>query len=268
MISRPERAYVIEYKDGDTFPEHNGHAFCGTTDFAEVMCPNCKLRLTRFLSIDLSDVRLQYVGPLQRLELLYCFRCNVANSNFGDGQLYSGQIHQIPTTQPLITSVPTDDSQAGTYLLLAPFYYQTTNRSISILQYCLGFGGQNEPYDDYPQSFPLSRVRLDALSDEEQAFIRMMNQPDTSIEVIEANPYRARLAMPVHQIGGEPLMIQGQVNLSMSCPICNLTMPFLASMANDCLDERGFTGEDNEYTQTVFHLCHNCSVVGVYNQAA
>ena len=41
-------------------------------------------------------------------------------------------------------------------------------------------------------------------------------------------------------------------------------MPLLVSVANDCLDLRGLTGDDG--VQVLFHYCRQCCVVGVYQE--
>jgi hypothetical protein len=41
-------------------------------------------------------------------------------------------------------------------------------------------------------------------------------------------------------------------------------MPFLAAIADDNLDPRGFSGVED--SQVLFHFCRGCHVVGAYRQ--
>ena len=68
------------------------------------------------------------------------------------------------------------------------------------------------------------------------------------------------LAVPTHQLGGEPWLIQPWESFEQYCPKCAAPMPFLAAIGNQCLLPQGFV--DNNYVQICYSLCEACQIIG------
>jgi hypothetical protein len=120
-----------------------------------------------------------------------------------------------------------------------PFFYRILADRIDLLGYGQGGVVKDFPYDDYPVFFPGATVTLhEILTNKEKGLILR------------------------HQIGGEPLLIQPLAVLE--CPLCGVEMPFLASIADDCLDIRGIAGDDG--VQVIYEYCRRCHVVGAYQR--
>lgn len=70
------------------------------------------------------------------------------------------------------------------------------------------------------------------------------------------------LCRPHHQTGGLPYLTQGSSHVP-TCAECGDTMAFVASIADDCGDPRGFTS--NPFVQVVFFMCPACRRVRAAN---
>lgn len=144
-------------------------------------------------------------------------------------------------------------------LAQSPFFYRQGENSIDIVQ--CGRGGVMEdfPYQDYPIAFEGRFVSLVEISSGVQHDLRLLN----SEQVPGSSTRYRQLAVPRHQVGGEPYLVQHEW-LDVLCPGCEADMPFLASFGDDCLDPRGFTG--NPYVQVMYHYCEHCRIVGARQQ--
>ena len=139
----------------------------------------------------------------------------------------------------------------------APFYYQLKlDGGIDLLEYEKGGTKNDFPYKNYPIFFPGSHVRLDEITKDIQQDIILLNEgrKDECGEAVQSH----KLDRPKHQIGGVPFFVQGLPK--MKCLEGNEEMPFLASIADDTVDGKGFTG--NPFVQVIFHYCEKCHVVG------
>lgn len=144
-----------------------------------------------------------------------------------------------------------------------PFLYRYS-RPVSLLSYGRGGVETDFPYPEYPVSFPEGVATLESISDVDQRTIRGINTE--SIDAWDALQLHPSLARVRHQIGGEPYLVQRDRSPRMKCRTCRQWMPFLASIADDCLDPRGFTGNDT--VQVLYHLCKACRVVGALQEVA
>jgi hypothetical protein len=120
----------------------------------------------------------------------------------------------------------------------------------------------DHPYPDYPTAFPAAPASLVPLSPEQQELLRLMNSGELVIHYQKPFEFLVR---PVHQVGGEPHFVERFTSYEVECPTCKEAMPFLFTAGNDNLDPRGFT--ENDYVQTVFHLCRDCSTVAVFTES-
>jgi hypothetical protein len=103
-------------------------------------------------------------------------------------------------------------------------------------------------------------MELEALTPEEQTAIRRMNRREDR-SLLVADRY-GQLAAPRTQIDGEPRLMQWPLSECL-CPVCECSMPLLASIGNENGCAPGFT--DNDFIQTLFFLCDGCTVVTAYN---
>ncbi len=213
-------------------PEHEGefrHVFYGAQQVPVADCPNCEKPLIRYFQLDTTDPRLGCTdAPTEFLPLLYCWSC------------------KIPTF---------------------PFSYRILPAcGVEFLMYAVGKA--KAIYENYPEAFPPSGVKLIALTERQQALIHRGNKeeyddwvtPDLygELDEIFANDY---------QIGGEPQLTQTPWERAWRatlCPLCLDEMPFLASFYDANLDPRGFSGEDT--VQVVFTYCPKCHVVSAQHQ--
>jgi len=220
----PVQGYFVDYAHTKAREEFD-HFFCGPQDVKGAWCPNCQKPLLRFLALDTQDNRLALQNtPSRLLSLLFCWTCSVAQE---------------------------------------VFFYRALEDGVELLDYGQGGVDTDFPYEKYPIFFPGAAAALNAISAEEQTLITRLNCRFESGEKASAIYGKRRDLWSVrHQIGGEPFLIQGL--LALVCPDCGTEMPLLASIANDCLDERGLTGNDG--LQLLFHYCRKCCVVGVYQE--
>jgi hypothetical protein len=239
------------------------HHFCGPNTTPGAWCPNCDKPLLKFMDLDASDPRLEIAcDPSFRLPLLYCWTCNLHvnwTDTYAAGVDKSGikwfpcsNVHQLSR----FFTLP-DRRVNG-----LPFIYRIgLDGSVTLLQYALGGCTNNFPHDgDYPLFFPGARASLFRISDELEEAIYYDNRQEESL----SKAFQDYPGDPRHQVGGEPLFLQEDPNVSMRCPICEVLMPRLASISDDCLDPRGFTGID---AQVIYYFCSTCRVVACFNEA-
>jgi hypothetical protein len=211
-----DQGYFVRYRGGsDTTAKHR---FCGAppTDFPA--CPNCRLPLLHFLTVDLSDNRLDIKWGNGETSFVYCWRCQLAQEDF---------------------------------------YYRQAGSTIQILMYGAGPPSSTFPYPEYPIAFPQAAAVLEPISEAHQNIIREANA--RTVFPWDLPGDLAKLCEPQHQLGGEPYLVQGNADESIICLECNRQMEFLLSVADDCLDDRGFSGSSS--VQVLYFVCSNCSVV-------
>jgi hypothetical protein len=200
------------------------HMFCGPQRLAGGECPNCRKPLLRFLDLDTTDPALQPLGTIS-LRLPLLFCWTCA-------------------------------------IAQEELFYRLTDGGVELVRYGEGGVQTDFPYEDYPVHFPGCPARLEPLTEDEQEVIRRINRGQIAEwDVEESHP---RVCRPRHQVGGEPLLVQRDPEAEVLCPECGGPMPFLAAVADDCLDPRGFTG--NSYVQVLFRYCIRCRVVGAYQE--
>ena len=200
---RSQRDYFVDAAGDAMISAEYRHYFCGAHEIAGAHCPNCHKPLLRFLSLDVSDVRLCLDdSPFCALPLLYCWRCPVSEEVFS--------------------------------------YKLNADGSVVLLSHGEGKPAPDWPYEDYPDCFPGVPARLLRINEEAQRILRMLNKGEYEREWIQRHP---GLFEPRHQYGGEPLLMQLDTAYSIECPSCRSHMPFLASIGHDCLDPRGFVTE-------------------------
>jgi hypothetical protein len=203
--------------------EHK-HDFCGPIKIRGAACPNCAKPLLRVLSLDPADSRLN-VDPAttSAIHLLYCWTCSIP---YG---VFSYRIR----------------SDGAVALLGLPPAHE-------------GAFGPDGPYDGYTGKFPLRKVGLVALSEEEREEEKLaQSDPDAALDLF-----------PKHQVGGFPVILNPQ---AVACPACLRPSPFLAVICDDASGNR--PGEvpaeasfvDNLEVQMVFHFCRGCSIVSAYH---
>jgi len=231
IVSQP---YFVEYDAAGTTDGNDdlsSHIFCGPHVIPGAQCRNCERPLLRFLTLLTDDPRLGLSGSkTDSLHLLYCWRCNVAQENFRYAMFSGGAVEIV----------------------------------------ACGTGGVEPdfPYADYPVFFPGSRASLVKMTDGAQTAIRAYNSGRSRYpDLHSSHPDASRCR---HQIGGEPFLIQRNPGYpqamaeALKCSKCGKSMPFLASIADDCVDRRGFTGDTS--AQVLYHLCRKCLEFVAFHQ--
>ena len=218
----PLLGYLVEYSQAFGEQRYN-HVFCGSHSTPGAFCPNCSKRLLRLLSVDLTDRRIQTpITVFSQLSLYYCWTCALSQGEFS-------------------------------YMLIE-------GGSVEIVQITSGNSVPGFPYPNYPEAFPVANATLRRLTIHERRAIAEMNS-GTFDEGLTAGKQFPHLVRPRHQVGGEPLLMQGWFDVV--CPLCSNRIPLVASIGNDCLDPRGIIGYD--YAQILYHFCRSCSVVVANN---
>jgi len=228
FYSIPPQGYFVKYSNRAFQQFEYQHFFCGTHKVTGAWCPNCDKPLLRLLTLCTADPLLGLVYcPLSQLPLFFCFTCRIQEESF---------------------------------------YYLLENNEIVLLKYGQGETQWGIPYEDYPTFFPEAPARLIRMPNEVQVLFKLFNRGIISWPEMEnATPELALEAdRPQHQIGGEPFLSQRNPDYEMECPLCKKTMPFLACLANDCLDPRGLMG--NRWAQVLYNYCHCCGTVGAFCQ--
>lgn len=197
------------------------HVFCGAITLPGTLCPNCRKPLLHFLSIDTADLRVNFsTWPCSVVPLLFCWTCNVSQ---------------------------------------APFSYRVSEDKVAILKHKRGGVQRDFPYKNYPREFPKALAELVPVSEAEAKIIILLNRDGIDYN---APNYREleKLDTLRHQVGGEPRLIQGSPPEAFSCPDCKIPMSLFATIADDCLDPRGFTS--NCGVQVLYFRCDHCKVIG------
>lgn len=224
-VGTGRREYFVDYERDVAIGNKFSHTFCGPHTVPGAMCPNCVKPLLRFFALDTADERL-HLGqvPFGVLSLFFCWRC--------------------PIAQEML------------------FYRIVPDSGIELLQYQIGEPEVDWPRKDYPDYFPMASARLVEISDEAQQMFQRLNRG-----MLKKWPLRQRnpeLIFPRHQYGGEPVLMQRDLDYLVECSSCGDSMPFLASIGTDCLDPRGFV--KYESVQVIYHYCTRCHVMGVFQQ--
>jgi hypothetical protein len=203
--------------------EHQ-HDFCGPNEISGAICPACSKPLLRVLSLSAADSRLN-ADPAKTpaVHLLYCWTCSIPYGHF------SYRVRQDGTVEVLDLPPTTE--------------------------YAFGPDG---PYDGYTGTYPMKKVSLVALSEEERQAEKLAHS-DMDL---------AFTLFPRHQIGGTPVILNSE---AIACPACLKPSPFLAVICDDASGNRpgevaardSFVG--NLGVQMVFHFCRECSVVTAYH---
>lgn len=187
--------------------------------------------MMRHAGLDLTDpVFGGYLKPLDWLDLLYCWKCNVAQG-------------------PL-------------------FYRAQMGGEIKILDYKQGFQDgdsplEDFPYNDYPRWFPQTAMWLENLPRD----ILELRLEHYSYEWDDRSE-RARLVSlkaidsDASQIGGVPFLWDIPEE-PMVCPSCDANMKFFAVFTNENSDPRGFACEG---VHVVYEICAGCKVIGVWQE--
>ena len=194
------------------------HWFCGEHAIPGAQCPNCRKPLLRMLTLDTTDRRLGLQAlALPQVHLLFCWTCHLARGETA-------------------------------YRLLP-------NGGIRFVQHRRGGVSKTFPYRDYPRAFPGRRFTLAAVAPREARTLAALNTGEVSTTTLGRSV--KHLAVPRHQIGGEPRFLQGTPRRT--CPRCRHPMTFLASVGDDTLGGSGFTG--NAFVQVLFLLCERDRIV-------
>ena len=221
----PKHGYVLNFSpEGDAVK----HEFCGTHQIRGAVCPNCNKPLLRILSLNANDNVLDLnAAKTPVVPLLYCWTCSIPYGEFSykispDGSI---EIAQIPERQP--------DSEFG----------------------------PEGPYDGYTGNYPLRRISLEPMADDDDAKLdqaRKEEEDDSDSDLFE----------PRHQIGGSPFIYNPQ---TLTCPSCSKEMPVLAAICNDATGNNPWESEDsrtfagNGGVQMVFQLCRDCAIISAYH---
>lgn len=223
--SIPAQGYFVDYSPKASNNPGYDHVFCGTHQIEGANCPNCKKPLLRLLSLDLSDPCLHLTpAPFTELPLFFCWTCNLAQS---------------------------------------PFYYRiNSGGAIKLLRYKKGGAADDFPYENYPVHFPERPAKLVEIAVESQQILKGLNR--NTLDEWEIKQVRPELCVPRHQVGGEPYLVQRNIDTEVECAICSQGMPFLASIADQAPEQMSFTG--NDYVQVLAHYCKRCRVMGLYQQ--
>lgn len=141
------------------------------------------------------------------------------------------------------------------------FYYKyLDDDEIKILQYEKDGVVTDFPYELYPEYFPESHIEFVEIDENVQQAVSKLN---LGVEdEINFDKQMRDLIVPKHQFGGEPYLIQPDE--IKKCPECLDEMSFLVAVGDDCLDDRGFTG--NDFVQTIFKYCPKCFAFCAYQR--
>jgi hypothetical protein len=255
-----------------------GHRLFGPHAIPGATCPNCRggflgfghKPLLHLATIHTRDPRLGLDLPLAEIPLLYCTRCMISEA---DGNVNIDGLRRHGRVAP--GKYHGDGSE---------FFYHVGEATVTILVYNAGYEPEFVPYPDYPDFFPGTGARLEALSADEQWYCERSNRyddehPDT-FNYRDAAPgditahldaMRAaarafedecgKVCTWLHQLGGEPNF--ANFVAMPNCPCCDTPMPFLAVIEdNPSAGTPDLSG--SAYFQIVFYYCAACSVVGAY----
>ena len=194
--------------------------FCGSHDIEGATCPNCKKPLLRFLTVNSDDKHID-IGKYQYKKIHFMY-CWTCNISQRE------------------------------------FFYQIIDdNKVSIIQYSKGGVQKDFPYPNYPENFPLGKIDFIEISEEDQRIISKVNSEE--IDEFDLPDKDSHLSIPKHQFGGEPCLVQMEFD-KINCPKCKSEMQFIVSIADDCIDDRGFV--ENEYVQVLYYYCKDCCMIG------
>jgi len=237
------QGYFLEYSPTN---KKSKHRICGEHNIKGADCPNCDKPLHRFASLDLNDKKIEIpIQGITKLHILYCWRCNVAQDDF----FYK-----------LIGDEEIEILEYGRGIEQTPIFFQSLNEKDK--EYWLKKLNEIDfPYKNYPDFFPGAGISLKKIPKRIQEYLVRFNSdgdfdPDRDHEARQYD-------IPKHQIGGEPYLVQCDYTPS-KCPECQVKMPLLATIGDDCLDERGFGG--NTYAQVIYGMCVKCKIISAYQQ--
>jgi hypothetical protein len=200
------------------------HRFCGSHELEGGICPNCQTPLLRFMELDLSDPLLSDLQHLTASKLSLVF-CWKCN------------------------------------VAQETFYYrQTADTSLELLEYGREGVESDFPYEDYPLFFPEKRFALLPLPTETLKKIHSLNTGRLGRFTDDYIQYQE----PIHQIGGQPILVQRNSSYRLSCCQCGKQMTFFCCIGDACGDPRGFVG--NPYVQVLYHQCAACRIIGCFQQ--
>lgn len=221
-----EKGWFVEFGKGKQRKGSPEHLFCGPHDIDGARCPNCEKNLLRFLTLDLTDRRFSGYGiNVPVVHLLNCWTCNLAQN---------------------------------------PFIYQMQpSGGIEIIKYGRGGQATDFPYGDYPEYFPAIPPKFRQVNPRAQKALTKVNA-DYSMDYEFTLPQNLQdLLVPMHQIGGEPYLVQKELR-NLSCPACSKPLVFFANLGDKAGDPRGFV--DNDYVQMIFLVCKHCAILASYQQ--
>lgn len=225
FLSEPSDGFFLEIDRKDSTSSDVSHTFCGRNDMRGAFCPNCRKPLLQLMLFDVRDYRLHLEGRgFPILSLLFCWTCDLSQGLF--------------------------------------YYAHLADGSVKILEYRKGQPYEDFPYENYPVSFPESTAVLEPISSADQDTIRALNSG--SLRGSQVRKTQPRLCKPRHQLGGEPYLVQRNMDKVVRCCVCRQAMPFFASIGDDGPEETRFT--ENDYVQVLFHCCRKCNVVAAYQQ--
>lgn len=224
--------YTVSYSSSRN-AARSPHIFCGKHEIAGARCFVGEHALLRFLTLDVSDERLG-LGHLgvPAVHLLYCWRCDVGDLDYTLEQDGSVTVHGEKAWRKMLKKSGIDPRDVRKEI--------TTNQAF--------------PYERYPDFFPARRAVLSKLNAREQ-------QSLLAHELGQASK-RAKEPVSRHQVGGLPFLVQ-RSDFVPECDECDARLTFLAVIADDCADRRGFTG--NSFVQVLFFICDRCNRVKAMN---
>ena len=193
------------------------HVFCGPNTTDVSPCPNCQKPMLQMLRLDLTDPKLKPFAVAFGMALLPLLWCWTCDISIG------------------------------------PLVYELGNggRSARLLEWHSGGQGPDRPYAAYPVAFPRAGADLSPIEADVARNVRRLNRREISLGSVDKEAW----ARPRHQVGGEPVFC-GDFEPMRPCAGCGGQSDFLAAIADNCLDPRGFS--ENEFVQTLFWYCTRC----------
>ncbi|MBL8835404.1 MAG: hypothetical protein JNL66_04120 [Alphaproteobacteria bacterium] len=242
LPAHPRQGYWLDFKAKGRGP----HRFGGAQSIPGAICNRCDKPFLHFMSLATADERLQLPRHIDSLPLLYCWRCQGTGKRF---------VYRV------------SGKNAVDVLIYAPF--NPREKPID--------DSDDFPYPDYPASFPEKRVDLAPVPPRIAAVLRLLNGERYGTLIDEHDLKRTdKLALPCHQVGGEPYLIQYPPGDPIACPRCKKDMKLLATLCDNPLGpaidasydraaKKGVTFTGNAYVQLLFHACAACLTVDVRN---
>jgi hypothetical protein len=140
--------------------------------------------------------------------------------------------------------------------------YRVHPAGVDLVEFNKGLEDANFPYSGYPTEYEKQAVALVPQSDDDVGIVRRLNQDkDGRYELYETHSH---INVPRTQVGGEIRLMQWPIP-DEQCPLCRQPMPLLASVGDLLPGGQRQTG--NDFVQTVYWLCANCSVVSATNMS-